>query len=327
MRYGLFCTYENPHKDFRAAFTDQTRLVQQVEALGFDDAFLAEHHFNPDAASPSCLSLLSYLAGKTSRIRLGSAAVLLPFRNPILTAEEIATLDILCNGRFDFGVAKGGPFPTQTKHLGPTGAAPTAMMQEALDLVTRLLRENHVRFDGRYYSVDGVTLVPKPQQKSVPTFVATSTPETIRWSAQRGYGIMAAAPFPLSHVAAMTRAYRETEGAGDPNLVLIRFYHLASTRDEAISEAKSLLGSFVERMQATTAAVKPEWAPWFDLERLVADSLVGTPEDIAIKASRIEKDIGPRTLCLKPIALDLAKRMKHLDLFANEIFTRMRAAA
>lgn len=73
MRYGIFCTCENPQNDFEAAFADQTRLVEQAEVQGFACAFLAEHHFNPEAASPSCLSLWSDLAGKTSRIRLGSA--------------------------------------------------------------------------------------------------------------------------------------------------------------------------------------------------------------------------------------------------------------
>lgn len=287
MRYGLFCTYENPQKDFRAAIADQTRLVQQVEALGFDTAFLAEHHFNPDAASPSCLSLLAYLAGKTSRIRLGSAAVLLAFRDPILTAEDVATLDILCNGRFDFGIAKGGPFPTQTKHFGVRGEDLWPRTQEALDLVTRLLRDECVRSRGRFFSADGVTLVPKPLQRPLPTYVATSTPQTIRWAAQRGYGIMAVPPFPLRHVAAMTRHYRESEGAGDPHLVLFRFYHVARTRAAAIAEATSLLAPFVERMQARTAVLQPEWAPWFETQRLVEDSLVGTAEDVAIKVSRI----------------------------------------
>jgi alkanesulfonate monooxygenase SsuD/methylene tetrahydromethanopterin reductase-like flavin-dependent oxidoreductase (luciferase family) len=327
MRYGLFCTYENPRRDFRAAFTDQTRLVQQVEALGFDQAYLAEHHFNPDAASPSCLSLLSYLAGKTSRIRLGSAAVLLPFRDPILTAEDVATLDILSNGRFDLGVAKGGPFPSQIKHFGMSREDLWPRTREALDLVTRLLRDEYVHFEGQYFSANNVSLVPKPLQRSLPTYVATSTPQTIRWAAQRGYGIMAGPPFPLRHVAEMSRHYRETVGAGDPNLVLIRFYHIGKTRADAIAEAKSLLGPFAERMQATASVLQPEWTPWFDADRLVADSLVGTPEDVAVKVSRLEKDIAPETLVLKPIAPDFSKRMKDLDLFANEIFTRMRAAA
>ncbi len=110
--------------------------------------------------------------------------------------------------------------------------------QEALDLVTRLLRDDPVRFQGRFYSADNVSLVPKPLQRPIPTYVATSTPQTIRWAAQRGYGIMAGPPFPLHHIAAMTRHYRETEGARDPGLVLIRFYHVAKTRAVAIAEAR-----------------------------------------------------------------------------------------
>lgn len=116
MRTGLFCTYENPHHDYRSAYAEQTKLVQLVETLGFDEAWVAEHHFNPNASSPSCLAVLAYLAAKTTRLRLGSAAVLLPFRNPIQVAEDVATVDILSEGRFDFGIAKGGPFPIQNKH-------------------------------------------------------------------------------------------------------------------------------------------------------------------------------------------------------------------
>ncbi len=79
MRTGLFCTYENPGRDYRAAYAEQMKLVQLVEALGFDEAWVAEHHFNPDASSPSSLAILAHLAARTARIRLGSAAVLLPF--------------------------------------------------------------------------------------------------------------------------------------------------------------------------------------------------------------------------------------------------------
>jgi len=114
MRTGLFCTYENPHHDYRSAYAEQTKLVQLVETLGFDEAWVAEHHFNPNASSPSCLAVLAFLAAKTTRLRLGSAAVLLPFRNPIQVAEDVATVDILSEGRFDFGIAKGGPSRSRT---------------------------------------------------------------------------------------------------------------------------------------------------------------------------------------------------------------------
>jgi alkanesulfonate monooxygenase SsuD/methylene tetrahydromethanopterin reductase-like flavin-dependent oxidoreductase (luciferase family) len=113
MRLGLFCTYENLSRDQRKAFADQTRLIEHIEALGFDEAWIAEHHFNPDALSPAGLTILAYLAAKTRHIRLGSAAVLLPCHAPLKIAEEVATLDLLSDGRFDFGVSKGGPFPLQ----------------------------------------------------------------------------------------------------------------------------------------------------------------------------------------------------------------------
>ena len=114
MRIGLFCTFENPQRDYRSAYAEQTGLVQLVEKLGFDDAWVAEHHFNPDAASASCLAILAYLAARTTRIRLGSAASLLPFHNPIEIAEDAATIDILSGGRFNFGVAKASPSRPRT---------------------------------------------------------------------------------------------------------------------------------------------------------------------------------------------------------------------
>lgn len=156
MRTGLFCTYENPQQDYRSAYAEQTELVEFVEALGYDEAWVAEHHFNAAASSASPVAILAHLATRTSRIRIGSAAVLLPFRDPILVAEDAATLDILSNGRFDFGVAKGGPFPVQNKHFHVGKEEARARTCEALALVEKLLYEESVSFDGRYYKAEGV---------------------------------------------------------------------------------------------------------------------------------------------------------------------------
>lgn len=186
MRTGLFCTYENPQRDYRSAYAEQTTLVQLIEALGFDEAWVAEHHFNPDASSSSCLAILAYLAARTTRIRLGSAAVLLPFHNPIQVAEDVATLDILSEGRFDFGIAKGGPFPIQNKHFGVCKDDSRAKTLEALSLIQKLLTEDSVHFEGEFYKADDVSLTPKPLQRPIPTFVATSTADTVKLAAERG---------------------------------------------------------------------------------------------------------------------------------------------
>ena len=326
MRLGLFCTYENPGRDQRTAFADQTRLVEHCEALGLDEAWVAEHHFNPDAISPACLNILAYLAAKTRHIRLGSAAVLLPYHQPLKIAEEVATIDLLSDGRFDFGVGKGGPFPLQNKHFGVDPEDSRGKMVEALNLVTRLLYENDVHFEGQFYRADGVTLTPKPLQQPIPTYVATSTRETVLFSAHHGYGIMAGPPFPLAQVRESVKVYRDLAGPRDPNLVLIRFYHVAPTAAQALDEGRALLQNFAERMQVTVAKLQPAWSTWFDIDRLIANSLIGTPDQIAAKALQIGRDLAPRSLILKQIGPDMVKRAQDLSLFVTKIRPDLLAA-
>lgn len=182
-----------------------------------------------------------------------------PFRNPILVAEEAAIVDILSDGRFDFGVAKGGPFPIQNKHFGVSKDDSRAKTLEALSLIQRLLEEDSVRFDGEFFKADNVTLTPKPLQKPIPIFLATSTADTVQLAAERGYGVMAGPPFPLESVRETLRLYRQAAPSGDPKLVLICFYHLGSTHARAVEEAAVLLDPFVERMQVATAGMQPEW--------------------------------------------------------------------
>lgn len=326
MRLGLFCTFENPSRDQRAAFADQTRLVEHSEALGFDEAWIAEHHFNPDAISPACLNIIAYLAAKTRHIRLGSAAVLLPYHLPLKIAEDVATIDILSDGRFDFGVGKGGPFPLQNKHFGVDPEDARGKLVEGLNLVTRLLYENDVHFEGQFYRAEGVTLTPKPLQQPIPTYMATSTRETVLLAAHHGYGIMAGPPFPLAQVRESVKIYRDLAGTRDPNLVLIRFYHVAPTEAQALDEARALLHNFAERMQVTVAKLQPAWTTWFDVDRLIADSLIGTPDTIAAKALQIGRDLGPRSLILKQIGPDMAKRAQDLSLFVHQIRPGLKAA-
>ncbi|WP_026606829.1 LLM class flavin-dependent oxidoreductase [Methylocapsa acidiphila] len=327
MRTGLFCTYENPQSDYGSAYADQAQLVQLVEQLGFDDAWVAEHHFNPNAASPSCLSILSHLAALTSRIRLGSAAVLLPFRNPILVAEDVATLDILSRGRFDFGAAKGGPFPIQNKHFGVAAETSRGMAIEALSLIERLLSEDEVNFAGQYFKAEGISLSPKPLQSPVPIFFATSSAEAVARAARHGYGLMGGPPFPFVNLRASLNIYRETAPQGDAKLVLIRFYHVAATGEQARAEAATFLQSFVERLQATTACMQPDWTSWLKLERMIDDSLIGSASEIHDKVLRIQHDLAPRSLILKPLSPSLAKRRADLELFAAEIQPSLRIAA
>jgi alkanesulfonate monooxygenase SsuD/methylene tetrahydromethanopterin reductase-like flavin-dependent oxidoreductase (luciferase family) len=326
MRIGVFCTYENPARDYKQCFDDQTRLILHAEALGFEEAWVAEHHFNPDAASPSILVLLAYLAGVTTRIRLGSAAVLLPFRNPIQVAEDVATIDVLSNGRFDFGVAKGGPFDLQNRHFNASKDVSREMTIEALELVNRLLYEDTVSFCGAHYRAVGVALTPKPLQKPIPTWIATATPDAVEYAARNGFGIMAASPFPLARVAQSVDAYRQAAPGADPRLALARFYYAAPTRQQALDEAVPFIRRFSERMRGIFLANGPGPAAAFDPAEMLERSLIGSYDDVIEKIIAIDRRVNIGSLLLKPTTADETKALRSLDDFATIIRPRIAEA-
>ena len=88
-------------------FAELITEVQHAEELGFYSLWMAEHHFTRYGLASSPLTVATYLAAKTSKIRLGTAISVLPFQNPILLAEQVALLDVLSNGRVDLGVGRG----------------------------------------------------------------------------------------------------------------------------------------------------------------------------------------------------------------------------
>ncbi|MDH4982417.1 LLM class flavin-dependent oxidoreductase [Hyphomicrobium sp. D-2] len=317
MRTGLFCTYESTSNDYRSAYSDQTHLIELAERLGFDEAWIAEHHFNPRSACSNPFAILGYLAARTSRICLGSAAILLPFHNPIMVAEGAATVDILSGGRFNLGVAKGGPFPMQLKHFGLSSDEASARTREAVVLVEKLLTEKRVDFDGTFHQADSVELTPQPLQQPLPIFVATSTPDMIALAATRGYGLMAGPPFPIAHLRNTLRLYRETAPNKDPRLVLTRFLHIAPTREQAVAEARMMLQPFVERMRKTTEVLQPSWTPWMDLEPIIEGSLIGTQMDVRAKLSALQADLNPHSLIVKPITAQHDKQCEDLVAFAE----------
>src|SRR5688572_33290140 len=110
MRFGIFGGARVGKRDPLGDSYGYTEFVEYVKAadqLGFEAAFMVEHHFTGAGQLSASLNLLSYLAACTTRIRLGTAVVVLPWHNPVLLAEQVATLDVLSGGRVDLGVGRG----------------------------------------------------------------------------------------------------------------------------------------------------------------------------------------------------------------------------
>src|SRR6266436_4264817 len=111
MQFGIFGSAQASTADLGPetgqGFRDYLDMAIEAEALGYRSSFLVEHHFTGWNQVSATLMLQTALAMRTTALRLGTAVIVLPWHNPILLAEQVATLDLVSNGRFDFGVGKG----------------------------------------------------------------------------------------------------------------------------------------------------------------------------------------------------------------------------
>src|ERR1700759_3998243 len=111
MQFGLFGAAQaqrgGPDVDSAAGFKDYIEYVIEAEALGYQSAFIVDHHFTGFGQVSATLNLLSWIGARTRTLRLGTAVIVLPWHNPVLLAEQAATIDLLSGGRLDFGIGKG----------------------------------------------------------------------------------------------------------------------------------------------------------------------------------------------------------------------------
>ena len=254
---------------------------------------------------------------RQSRIRLGSAAVLLPFRPPIEVAEDVATIDILSNGRFDFGVARGGPFPEQNRHFGVLADESRPRMLEALQLVQRLLKEDCVSHEGRYFKADNIRLTPRPLQRPVPTWIASLSEDAIGDAAEHGFGVMAGLTSASDSITQMLRIYLDRNSAADPQLVVSRFYCSATTHEVAIAEAIPFLRQFFERRRRLTFGSTAELPP-LNLDGFIERSLIGSHDEVRAKLDALG-ELNMRSLLLVPASEDARRRVALLEEFRANI--------
>ena len=189
MKFGLFYQLPcAPWQSERERYRDTLAQIEHGDRIGFDTAWLAELHFVPEfSVMSSPLIVAAAAAQRTTRIRLGMAVSLLPLSDPIRTAEEAATVDILSDGRLVFGVGRG----TNTTQYGGFNIPMTESrdrFNEALDIITTAWRSERVTYDGQFYKLKDVAIHPKPIQKPHPPIrIATNSSDTFPLAGRLGY--------------------------------------------------------------------------------------------------------------------------------------------
>jgi alkanesulfonate monooxygenase SsuD/methylene tetrahydromethanopterin reductase-like flavin-dependent oxidoreductase (luciferase family) len=198
VRFGIFYELQLPRPwaedDEHRLLHEALEQIELADRLGFDYVWEVEHHFLEEYSHSSAPEVfLAAASQRTRRIRLGHGIVQLPvgYNHPARVAERIATLDLVSDGRVEFGTGESSS-EAELGGYGVDRATKHDQWQEALDVVTRLMVEQpFAGYDGQFVHMPPRNSVPKPQQRPhPPLWVACSRRDTIHLAATRGIGAL-----------------------------------------------------------------------------------------------------------------------------------------
>ena len=259
MKFGIFSIVPY-HEDFtqQQALTQALEQIQFADEAGLDEVWLGEHRFSRHGLLSGIWSFLGAVAGRTKNLRIGTAVIVLPLHNPVLVAEEVAMLDIISNGRFNFGIGAG----YQQQEFDGVGVdidTSRDRFHEAVDVMIKAWTEENLTYHGRFTDVDDVWVLPKPLQKPYPPlFQAVSTsPASIDFAASRNIQVIAGGPTDIlgqaPQVIKLWREKMEEYGHEHAHLdpPMSKSIYVAPTMEEAERDAAEL-ENFSSRIPAVS---------------------------------------------------------------------------
>ncbi|HEY5209754.1 MAG TPA: LLM class flavin-dependent oxidoreductase [Stellaceae bacterium] len=326
MKFGLFggarAGRGGPAGDSQG-YADYIDYVREAEALGFHSVFMVEHHFTGHGQVSASLNVLSYLAARTSRIRLGTAVVVLPWHNPVLIAEQAATLDLLSGGRFDFGVGKG----YRAAEFAGFCIAPeeaTERFDEAMAVIRQAWRgDGRFSHHGQCWHFDNIVVEPAPMQRPHPPFwLGAGSEASIRRAAREGYNLLLDQLGPIDLTASRVAVFRdECSQVGrvfDPlNIGVTRGLQMIrreADRETAIATRFDVLKAIGGLARGAGADAYHHIGGAGGLREFDDAALLGTPEEIVARLRRLAA--GGVALVL---LADPRPSSENLRFFAREI--------
>jgi alkanesulfonate monooxygenase SsuD/methylene tetrahydromethanopterin reductase-like flavin-dependent oxidoreductase (luciferase family) len=215
-------------------------LGDLAEPLGFDSLWALEHHFTGYAMSPAPTQLLAYYAGRTRRLMLGTAVIVLPWHDPVRVAEEIALLDIMSGGRCLFGFGRGAASVEYAGFRVPMEEARPRFV-EAAQIVVKALTHEVFDWDGQFYKLPRMSIRPRPISHPERRLYASSvSPESAEIMAKLGFGVLVIMQNEWPVAAADIERYRElarSVGHTPRPPIILTNVSVAESREEAHERA------------------------------------------------------------------------------------------
>src|SRR6202795_4442689 len=211
MKVGGAVIFQNPHnvRSDRDVYLEDLRIGDLYEPLGFDSIWSVEHHFDDYTMCPDVLQFLTYYAGRTKTIQLGSMVVVMPWHDPMRVAEQVSVVDHMSNGRMILGLGRGLARIEFEGFRVPLGESRERFIESA-EMLLEGLEKGYCEYDGKYIKQPRRDIRPKPFKSfRGRTYAAAVSPESSRIMAKLGIGILIIPQKPWGEVAKELQAYRE----------------------------------------------------------------------------------------------------------------------
>ena len=313
-------------------------MVQMAEAGGFTVAWAAEHHALEMTIAPNPLQILTWWAGHTDRIRLGTAVAVAAYWSPIKLAGEAAFLDLVSGGRLEFGIGSGAyQREFDRMHPGLKQSDAWRYMQEMLPVLKELWAGDYAH-DGEFWSFPTSTSVPKPvQEPHPPIWVAARSPITFDYAVANGCNVMS---WPIARPFAEAELYRQQfddsvaahPGAATPTWALMRHTAVYDSPDEwmvpveaaqrQLSQFENLFKNLGDVHEGFPKAIPMDQvanAADYEPTTLSQNLVFGTPEEVIAKLKRYEALGVDEFIYYASLGLGHAEQKRSMQLFCDEV--------
>ena len=359
MKFGIFYELQLPRPwgqdSERQLYHNALEQLELADHLGVDYAWEVEHHFLEEYSHcPAPEVFLGAASQRTKQIRLGHGIIQLTTNHPARVAERVATLDLLSNGRVEFGMGEGGSIT----ELGPFDRPleeKRAIWEDAVRAVIPMFKDGGWEYQGEYFHFPLRNVLPKPLQKPhPPLWVACSQLETIDMAGRRGLGALgfqfisgeAAHAWVHAYYNAFTkRLDKLTDYQPNPNMALVSYFMCAKTDEEARRRADGIpffqfalrfysadrIGKSRERPAPGTVNLWAEYEAWKRANpeahaRALSGGLIGSPETIRRRLRRFETSHVDQIILLNQAGKNSHEHIcESLELFAREVMPEFHA--
>lgn len=360
MKFGIFYELQLPRPwgqdSERQLYHNALEQLELADRLGIDYAWEVEHHFLEEYSHcPSPEVFLGAASQRTKQIRLGHGIIQLTTNHPARVAERVSVLDLLSNGRVEFGMGEGGSIT----ELGPFDCPieeKRARWEDAVRAVIPMFKDGGWEYHGEYFDFPLRNVLPKSVQKPhPPLWVACSQLETIEMAGRRGMGALgfqfvsgdAAQAWVHAYYNAFTRRMEKlTDYQTNPNMALVSYFMCAKTDEEARRRADGVpffqfalrfygadrIGALRDRPAPGKVNLWEEYEKWKHANpeghaRALSGGLIGSPETIRNRLRKFQTSHVDQIILLNQAGKNAHEHIcESLELFAKEVMPEFHAS-